>query len=178
MKIQTHTNQPGTARSLPASPAKLDQDPAPGDSFKPQETPPEKTHTSWFHRGTGAVTGAVALAAVGVMLIGPLGNGMGGDGLIYPALGLLAGAGGGLIAGGLAAGSFHSNEQKTSAFHRTTAILGGVVLGGIAGALLLGPAGNGGGAEGLIYPAAGLAGGSLLGAVGLGIAAGHFPDRK
>ena len=179
MKIQ---HQPGLGlapRSLPGTlQNKEPQGNPPGDQFQPQETPPEKTHTSWFHRATGAISGAATLATVGVMLIGPMGNGMGGNGLIYPAMGLLAGAGGGLIGGAIAAGQFSSSEEKTSLFHRTTAVVGGAVAGGILGVMLIGPGGNGRGADGLMYPIVGLAGGSALGAIGLGLAAGHFPDKK
>jgi hypothetical protein len=176
VKIQHQTSLPMAPRNLPPTPPQ--PEPSPGDLFKPQDTPPQKTSTSWFHRATGAVSGAAALATAGVLLIGPMGNGMGGGGLIYPAIGLLAGAGGGLIAGGLAAGSFHSDEQHTSKFHRTTAIVSGALLGGVLGAIALSPAGNGRGAEGLLYPVAGLAGGSLLGSIGLGLAASHFPDKQ
>jgi len=177
VKIQSHPPLPRT-QQLEFRPQSQEQNPQPGDSFQPRPDPaPPAPKTSWFHRTTGAVSGAVALASAGAFLLTPLGHGIGAEGLIYPAVGLLAGAGGGLIAGALAAGHFHSDENKTSLFHRSTAVVSGAVLGGLAGAILMTPAGNGKGAEGLIYPLMGLAGGSLVGSIGLGLAAGRFPDR-
>lgn len=173
MKIQT---QPPIATSWKALPQ--GQPPRSPETFEPGQPPAEPTHTSWFHRATGAVAGGTALATLGTVMIGSLGNGRGGDGLIFPIVGFLGGAGLGLVAGALAAGSAHSNEEHTSLYHRATAIASGAVLGGLAGMVLLAPAGNGMGGDGLIYPAVGLAGGTVLGAVGLGIAAGHFPDRR
>lgn len=174
MRIQNFAS-PLEVRSLPQARVQSDETP-PSDGFQPSE-PPEPKQTSWFHRATGAVAGAATLGTAGLMLIGQLGNGMGSSGLIYPIYGLLGGAGCGLVAGAVAAGMASSNEEKTSLLHRGTAVIAGAVIGGVAGLALIGPAGNGRGADGLLYAAGGLLGGSLLGGIGLGIAAGRFPDR-
>lgn len=117
------------------------------------------------------------LAAAGTALLGPLGNGMGGDGLIYPIAGMLVGGAVGLVTGALAAGAAHSTEEKTSLYHRATGALSGALVGGIAGVTLFGPMGNGMGGDGLIYAALGLAGGGAVGAVTGTVLAGHFPDK-
>lgn len=167
----------GGARTLPSGQSEFQAKLLPpGDEFKPSG-PEEPKSVSWFHRATGAVAGATALSTAGLLLIGQAGNGMGSSGLIYPALGFVGGAGLGLVAGAIAAGSAHSDENKTALLHRGTAIVTGMVVGGVAGLMLLGPAGNGKGADGLLYAAGGLVGGSVLGGIGLGIAAGRFPDR-
>ena len=147
------------------------------DGFKPSEPPPEKGRTSWFHRTTGAIAGTAILATAGVALLGPLGNGMGGEGLIYPLAGMLVGGAVGLVSGIAAAGAAHSSEQKTSLYHRLTAAVSGAILGGVAGAALIGPMGNGMGGEGLKFVAEGLMLGSAVGTAGGALLAGHFPDR-
>jgi hypothetical protein len=175
MRIQNLPQFNAPLKKLPSA-APQNQPQQPQESFQPGPPQPEKS-TSWFHRTTGALAGSATLATIGTLAIGSLGNGRGGDGLIFPVIGFVAGAGAGLIAGALAAGHAHSDTQHTSFYHRATAVASGALVGGLAGMVLLAPAGNGMGGDGLIYPLLGLAGGSAAGAIGLGLAAGHFPDR-
>ena len=173
MKVQQHSNLP-VLRNLKKAP---EAPTPPGDGFSPAPEGPRQPKTSWFHRSTGAIAGGVVLAATGTALLAPLGNGMGGDGLIYPIAGMLIGGAVGLVSGALGAGAAHSTEQKTSLYHRATGALSGALLGGIAGVTLIGPMGNGMGGDGLIYAAAGLAGGSLAGTALGAFLAGRFPDK-
>lgn len=172
MNIQKLSSPPvlRTLKQNPKPPAP--QDP---DGFSPQ--PPREPKTSWFHRGTGAIAGSAVLATVGTALLGPLGNGIGADGLIYPIAGMLVGGAVGLVTGAMAAGAAHSTEEKTSFYHRATGALSGALVGGIAGLALIAPMGNGMGGDGLIYAALGLAGGGAVGAVSGTVLAGHFPDK-
>ena len=72
----------------------------------------------------GAVCGILAGATLGAVTIAPMGNGKGGDGLVYAAAGLIGGA----IAGGTMGAIGLANG----------ALIGGVTLGGIqAGRALL-----------------------------------------
>ena len=108
----------------------------------------------------------------------PMGNGCGAEGFIFPLLGLAGGGLAGTIAGAAVAGRFNSTENKTSLYHRATAVVAGATVGGLSAAALLAPLGNGAGAEGLIYPLIGLVGGALAGAIASGVAAGHYPSQQ
>ncbi|MCW5868403.1 MAG: hypothetical protein KIS61_14175 [Candidatus Eremiobacteraeota bacterium] len=173
MKIQKHSQSP-VLRTLNKAP----EAPRSPDGFTPTPEGPNEPRTSWFHRSTGAIAGAAVLATAGTVLLTPLGNGMGGDGLIYPIAGMLIGGTVGLVTGALGAGAAHSTEEKTSLYHRATGAVSGALLGAIGGAFVVGPMGNGLGGDGLIYAAAGLAGGGALGAVTGTLLAGRFPDRS
>src|SRR5688572_30824924 len=100
-KMVISRQNPILAQPRAAAPKAAEE--GPQDGFTPSSG---EKHTSLFHRTTGAVAGAGVGATVGTMLIGPMGNGMGGDGLIYPAIGFLAGTAAGLVGGAVLAGKF------------------------------------------------------------------------
>ena len=91
-------------------------------------------------------------------------------------VGLCLGAAG-LAGGAYLAGTVESTDEKTSLLHRATGTVAGAAAGAVLGTMLLGPAGNGMGADGLIYPLMGLAGGTLAGGAGGLWASGNFPDK-
>jgi hypothetical protein len=68
-----------------------------GGAFLAGTVTSTEERTSPLHRATGLVAGAAAGAVVGTLLLTPMGNGMGGEGLIYPLMGF---AGGTLVGGG------------------------------------------------------------------------------
>ena len=68
--------------------------------------------TSFLHRANGVVSGVGVGAVLGALAVGPLGDGMGGDGLIYPLIGMAAGAVGGSVGGGILAGKFPDKERN------------------------------------------------------------------
>ncbi len=177
MKLANVQTPAGAAKiNFTPSVAKAATSKVPVDQFDRSDRNTGESKTSWFHHTTAAISGTAVGATAGAALIGAIGNGMGGDGLIFPVAGLLVGGAAGMAGGYFSAGAFKSDSQHTSGFHRTTGVVSGMIAGAGAGLALIAPLGNGRGAEGLVFAAAGLVGGALTGAVLGGVAAGRFPD--
>ena len=94
-----------------------------------QFVPSGKGRTSFFHRVSGSISGGMVTSVAGALLLAPAGNGMGGEGLIYPLMGFAGGGLLGLAGGAILAGSVESKPGETALLHRANGVISGAGAG-------------------------------------------------